>query len=139
MINRFLGLSVSFLMAGFAGMQAGAAPKASTKTDDAAFAKLADECISGYLAWRPQMGTTLGLHEYDGKVTDFSKASIDNELARLKSFDARLESVKPEKLSPKAAHDCRLLQSAVKREIFGFDEWDIYKKNPMTYASVLDV
>jgi uncharacterized protein (DUF885 family) len=138
-MNRFIGLVLGFLIVGSANMESGAASKVSTKNKDAAFAKLADEYISGYLAWRPQTGTTLGLHEYDGKVTDFSRPSIDKELARLKSFDARLQAVKLEDLSPKAAHDYRLLQSAVKRELFAFEEWDIYRKNPMTYASVLDV
>ena len=138
-MNRLFGLCLALMVGGCARMQTGSASKPSDKNEDAAFAKLADECISGYLAWRPQSGTTLGLHEYDGKVTDFSKASIDKELARLKACDGRLQAVKLETLSPKIAHDCRLLQSAVKRELFAFEEWDIYKKNPMTYASVLDV
>jgi len=57
------------------------------KDGDAAFSRLADEYISGYLAWRPQTGTSLGFHEYDGKLTDFNRPSLDAELARLKSFD----------------------------------------------------
>jgi hypothetical protein len=52
------------------------APRASTHEADAAFARLADEYIAGYLAWRPQTGTSLGFHEYDGKVTDYSHASL---------------------------------------------------------------
>ena len=57
---------------------------------DEAFTLCAGEYLAGYLAWRPQNGTSLGLHEYDGKVTDFSAASLAAELARLKSFDQRL-------------------------------------------------
>ena len=60
---------------------------------DAQFAKLSQEFLAGQLAWRPQTGTTLGLHEYDGKVTDFSRVSLDAELARLKRFDQRLASL----------------------------------------------
>jgi hypothetical protein len=33
----------------------------------------------------------LGFHQYDGKLTDYSRASIDGELARLKEFDRRLD------------------------------------------------
>ena len=62
-------------------------PRSSTNEADADFARLADEYIAGYLAWRPQTGTSLGLHEYDGKVTDYSQASLSAELARLKSFE----------------------------------------------------
>jgi len=75
------------------------APRASTGEADAAFARLADEYIAGYLAWRPQTGTSLGLHEYDGEVTDYSQASLAAELARLKSFDQRLGQLKARQLS----------------------------------------
>src|SRR6266446_3023288 len=85
---------------------------------DEAFNRLADGYIVGYLAWRPQTGTTLGLHEYDGKVTDFSRASLDTELARLKSLDKRLEQLDARKLSPQASYDYRILRGAIRREKF---------------------
>src|SRR5262245_56391133 len=43
--------------------------RASSAEADGRFATLADDFISGYLAWRPGNGTALGLHEYDGKLT----------------------------------------------------------------------
>src|ERR1051325_3240491 len=82
-----------------------AQPGFSGESGDTAFNKLADEYISGYLRWRPQTGTTLGLHQYDGRVTDFSKASLDIELSRLKSFDWRLSQLKETSLSPAARYD----------------------------------
>src|SRR5438128_1988197 len=74
---------------------------------DEAFNRLADGYIAGCLAWRPQTGTTLGLHEYDGKVTDFSRASLRAELTRLHSFDKRLDELDAASLSPQAAYDYR--------------------------------
>ena len=47
---------------------------------DSVFVRLSEEFLDGYLAWRPQSGTYLGLHEYDGKVKDYSKSSLDAEL-----------------------------------------------------------
>jgi len=108
-------------------------------TADASFGKLADEFIAGYLAWRPQMGTSLGLHEYDGKVTDYSRPSLDAELARLKRFDQRLAVLDTKSLSPQAHYDFRILEAAIKNEIFQFENVEAYTKNPMTYAGVLDV
>ena len=115
------------------------APRSSTPGAEAAFARLADEYLAGYLAWRPQTGTYLGLHEYDGKVTDYSQASLHAELARLKSFDHRLGQMDGHQLSPQAFYDYRILRSAIKREIFSFNEMRIYSHNPMTYAGALDV
>ena len=51
---------------------------------DPEFNKLSEDYLKGYLDWRPANGTGLGYHQYDGKVTDLSKASIAAELARLK-------------------------------------------------------
>ena len=111
----------------------------AAKQGDATFAKVADEYLTGYLAWRPQTGTTLGLHQYDGQVTDFSQASLNAELARLKTFERRLRALATTDLSPEASYDYRILRGAIKREIFGFEQMQIYSRNPMTYAGVLDV
>ena len=111
----------------------------AAKNGDAAFSRLADEYLGGYLAWRPQTGTSLGFHEYDGKLTDFSQRSLDAELARLKMFDQRLATLDTKQLSRKVFYDFRILSGATKREIFGFEQMRIYSQNPMTYAGVLDV
>jgi uncharacterized protein (DUF885 family) len=106
---------------------------------DAAFARLADEFLAGHLAWRPQMGTALGLHEYDGRITDYSRASLDAELARLKSFDRRLDDLKADALSPRSSYDLRILRAAIRKEIFKFEERQVFTQNPMTYAGALNV
>ena len=51
---------------------------------DSTFARISEDFIGGFLEWRPQQGTYLGLHEYDGKAPDYSKASLEVELERLK-------------------------------------------------------
>lgn len=115
-------------------------PSAARGQDpDAAFAKLADEYLEGYLEWRPQLGTALGFHQYDGKITDFSKASLDAELVRLQSFDRRLAELEAARLSSQASYDYQILRGAIKREIFSFDQMQIYSQNPMTYAGAIDV
>jgi uncharacterized protein (DUF885 family) len=129
---------LTIVLAGCAKMPNKSA-SSSEAQDDVAFAKLSEDYLEGYLAWRPQTGTSLGLHQYDGKVTDFSKNSLDQELARLESFEKKLEGMDPARLRPQAAYDYRILQSAIKREIFGFQDWQIYTQNPMTYAPVLDI
>src|ERR1019366_3690910 len=134
---KTLPLLLIVLLAGYT--RPAPVPRSSTHEADSAFARLADEYIAGYLAWRPQTGTSLGLHEYDGKVTDYSQASLGAELTRLKSFDQRLGQLKASHLSPQAFYDYRILRSANQREIFGFEQMRIYSDNPMTYAGALDV
>jgi uncharacterized protein (DUF885 family) len=125
------------LAGGCARLSPSAAPAADNA--DAAFVRLADDYISGYLAWRPQTGTALGLHEYDGRLTDYGRASVETELGRLKSFAGRLADLNTNGLSTGAFYDYRILRSAIQREIFGFERMDIFRQNPMTYAGALDV
>lgn len=111
----------------------------SKGSGDAAFDKLSDEYLNGYLAWRPQTGTYLGLHEYDGKITDYSKASIDAELMRLKEFDKKFSEIDSSSLSSKKYYDWQMLKLAVKNEIFSFEDLHYYTTNPMAYAGAIDV
>lgn len=116
--------------------------EAAPATDPAVetrFALLSEEFISGYLAWRPATGTALGLHEYDGRLTDLSHASLLNEVARLKLFDQKLALLPASSLSPKSLHDYRVLRAGIANELFTFEALQSYTRNPMTYAGVLDV
>lgn len=114
-------------------------PSDSPAPADAAFRSLADEFLAGYLKWRPQIGTALGWHEYDGRITGFSPSSLAVELARLEAFDRRLNGVETNRLSPEAFYDFRILRAAVRKELFKFNERDVYRQNPMTYAGALNV
>ncbi|SHM53255.1 DUF885 domain-containing protein [Mucilaginibacter sp. OK098] len=111
----------------------------SPVSGDAAFQKLADDYLTGYLAWRPATGVALGFHQYDGKVTDLRKESLGKELGRLKDFDQHLAATDTASLSTQAFYDFRILRSAIKNEIFTFEDMGTYDKNPMTYANAIDV
>ncbi len=132
---RFLWIALMSVLAGCARLT----PPSASTAEDAGFARLADEYIAGYLAWRPQTGTTLGLHQYDGKVSDFSQPSLDAELTRLKTFDQRLKEVTISRLSSPAFYDYRILRSAIQRERFSFEEARVYSQNPMVYSGIMDV
>jgi uncharacterized protein (DUF885 family) len=111
----------------------------NTATADHAYRALADEYVVGHLAWRPQEGVGLGLHEYDSKVTDFRRASIDRERARLRDFRTRLAAIDGKSLSARAGIQCRLLLAAIDNELFTFEVMRSHFHNPMTYAGALDV
>ncbi len=136
-VHRFTLLLLLVLAAGCS--QTRSLAPSSREGADAAFAALADEFIAGYLAWRPQSGTALGLHEYDGRISDFSRASLEGELARLKRFDARLDIVPTNTLSTRVLHDFRLLRSAIRKERLKFEDRRAFSQNPMTYAGALNV
>jgi len=121
-------LTLYFSSAGFAA-----------QTEDAEYESVAEEYIKTYLAAHPLQGTALGLHEYDGKITDYSRLALDAELNRLQRFDDRLSKFDPSKLSSRQSIDLRILQTAVKRDLFEIQEMSIFERNPMVYARAADV
>jgi uncharacterized protein (DUF885 family) len=111
----------------------------AVQTADAEYEAVAEEYIKGYLTAHPLEGTALGLHEYDGKITDYSRLALDAELSRLRRFDDRLTKFDPSKLSPRQSIDLRILQAAVKKELFQMQEMSIFERNPMVYARAADL
>ncbi|HVD95274.1 MAG TPA: DUF885 domain-containing protein [Candidatus Limnocylindria bacterium] len=111
----------------------------AAQTEDAEYESVAEEYIKTYLAAHPLHGTALGLHEYDGKITDYSRLALDAELSRLRRFDDRLVKFDPSKLSPRQSIDLRILQAAVKRDLFELQEMSSFERNPMVYARAADV
>ena len=108
-------------------------------TQDAEYDGVAEEYVKTYLAAHPLQGTALGLHEYDGKISDYSRLALDAELSRLRRFDDRLAKFDPAKLSQRQSIDLRILQAAVKRELFEMQDMSMFERNPMVYARAADV
>jgi uncharacterized protein (DUF885 family) len=109
------------------------------QSEDTEYESVAEEYVKTYLAAHPLQGTALGLHEYDGKISDYSRLALDAELSRLRRFDDRLAKFDRAKLSPRQSIDLRILQSAVKRDLFEMQDMSIFERNPMVYARAGDV
>ncbi len=123
-------LRLIFLLPVFLSATAGMA----VQTADDDYENVAEEYIKGYFAARPLEGTALGLHEYDGKITDYDRLALDAELSRLHRFDDRLSRFDLDKLSARHAIDLRILQAAIRGELFRREAMSIYERNPMVYA-----
>jgi uncharacterized protein (DUF885 family) len=111
----------------------------AAQVEDAEYEAVAEEYIKTYLAAHPLEGTTLGLHEYDGKISDYSRLALDAELSRLRRFDDRLAKFDPSKLSARQSIDLRILQAAVKKDLFEMQDMSVFERNPMVYANAADV
>ncbi len=121
------------------GWISGATPTPGPPSPEAAFNNLALDFVAGYLAARPLQGVALGFHQYDGKIGDYTRLSIDAEVERLKRFQADFQKLDGSKLSKQADLDRRLLLSAIAGELFQIEDMGIFERNPMTYARALDV
>src|SRR5205809_4849155 len=126
-LTTFLGLVVPILVC------------SAAKTADEEYEAVAEEYIRGYLNARPLLGTSLGLHEYDGKISDFSRLALDAELSRLRRFDDRLHKFDLEKLSARQSIDLRILQAAVKKDLFEMQDMSVFERNHMVYVGAAEL
>jgi len=135
------GLWVIFLLfsLGVASPLRAQTPSPTPGKGDADFDKAALDYIAGYLAARPLTGVALGLHQYDGKIGDYTRLAIDAEVERLKRFQTQFEKMDPSQLSQGANIDRRILLTAISVELAQIVDIAIYEKNPMTYARAIDV
>jgi uncharacterized protein (DUF885 family) len=127
----------SFAVIAFCGLALPSAP--AVQTADAEFDIVAWEYIKGHLAAHPLQAVSLGFHEFDGKTADYSRLALDAELMRLRRFDDRLKKFDLDKLGERSSIDLRILQAAIKRELFERQEMAAYERNPMIYARAADV
>ena len=133
---------ITFLLFVLAATLSGCLEDSKTSSSSAAdqeFQKLSEAFLEGYFAWRPRYAVSLGLHEYDGKITDVGMESIHEEIDRIRKYDQLLSVLDTSSLSPDRYTYYRILRYAIGKEIFNFEEMYYYAKNPMIYAFGLDV
>ena len=96
MIKRILFLSAICLLIQlclFSSILFAREKTASSTPAQAAFDKLVDEYFDFHFQFHPTEGTQAGLHQYDGKLEDFSRAGIDAEIAGLLKFQKQFDSI----------------------------------------------
>jgi uncharacterized protein (DUF885 family) len=111
------------------------APSAADKE----FQALADEFLAGHFAFRPHKAVSLGLHEFDGKLADYSRDTRAREYERLRQFEQRLAKLPVDRLSPTVRTDFQVLQTGLRNAAFNFDGFDSYRTDPSTYPQALKI
>ncbi len=101
---------------------------------DAAYEKLAAEAIDASVVWRPLDATGAGLHDYDGRLPDYSPAAIAAGTRRLENCSARLEAIDPAALSARNRYDRQIILAGLHRDLFWRRDVRCYARNPMVYV-----
>jgi uncharacterized protein (DUF885 family) len=122
----------------------GRAPAAPRATDEevaarASFDMLSNRVLEGFLHDDPGWGRQLGLHEYDGKVPDFSASALLLQAERLHRFRDELAAVPVGLLDLDRTLDLALLQARVEQEVFARDDLDVFHTRPGAYETLFAV
>jgi uncharacterized protein (DUF885 family) len=120
----------SFIVFAQATMAAPAQPQAG-------FDKLVDEYFNFYFQFHPTEGTQAGLHQYDAKLEDFSRAGIDGEVTGLVQFQKKFNSIPSRQLSQESVGDLEVLTASIQARLLELQSIQKWRKDPDVYVSNL--
>jgi uncharacterized protein (DUF885 family) len=102
------------------------------------FAKVSDEYLDNvYLRYQPTQGTLAGYHQYDAQLEDYSRKSIDAEVAALREFERHIDAIHPD---PSAADfvprsDREIVLSSIHSRLLTLETIRPWEKNADNYSS----
>jgi uncharacterized protein (DUF885 family) len=103
---------------------------------DQAFTRLADNYFDTYyFPTNPTTATTDGLHAYDGKLEDYSRAAVDASVKALQQWQTRVAAVDPASLSEYVRGDRELVLNNIHSTLLTLQTIRPWQKNPDTYSS----
>ncbi len=100
------------------------------------FARFVDDYFEAQFAARPSAGTEAGLHQYDERLEDLSRARVESRIAELKRLQARLDAFDRKQLSFDDAIDAQALDGDLRSALQGLEVLRTWERNPMPYVRV---
>jgi uncharacterized protein (DUF885 family) len=102
------------------------------------FAKASDDYFDQvYFHYAPSAATQVGFHQYDAQLEDFSRKNIDAEIAALKRYELRIESIVPDGSAadfvPRS--DREIVLSNFRSQLLTLETIRPWEKNADTYSS----
>ncbi len=114
-------------------------PTENATSADETFATLADEIVDSHFEFHPSMAARQGLHEYDGRVTDYSQDALASRIREVRDQLRRLAEIDVAALPEDAAHDHALAGAGLKAELWRHEDFRGHARNPLNYQMPLDV
>ncbi|WP_426663223.1 DUF885 domain-containing protein [Rhodanobacter aciditrophus] len=113
-----------------------ATTSAATSPADQAFMRLADQYFdSYYFPANPSIATSDGLHAWDGKLEDYSRAGVDANVKALRQWEARVAAVDPKTLGEYVQGDRELVLNNIRSTLLTLQTIRPWQKNPDSYSS----
>jgi uncharacterized protein (DUF885 family) len=103
---------------------------------DAALMALADDYFDQfYFPANPSSATADGIHRYDDKLEDFSRAEVQRQTQALHHYERRFKSIDPQALSERVRGDRELLLSSIRGTLLTLETLRPWQINPDSYSS----
>jgi uncharacterized protein (DUF885 family) len=100
----------------------------------AALAQLSERFLNDYFDFYPTAASSLGLHEYDGRIVDMSARAVGAWVQLLRDYHYHLQLIEPANLGRLEAFDHGLLRWQIEAELWNWTEERSHRYNPMVYS-----
>jgi uncharacterized protein (DUF885 family) len=94
-----------------------------------------DQYFEDFFKFSPTSGTSVGLHQYDSQLEDYSSAGVQREVASLQGWEKKLLTIDPKALDADPAEDYQLLLNSIHAQLLQLEVIRGWEKNPDMYAS----
>ena len=88
-----------------------------------------------YLPFNPTEGTSAGLHQYDDKLENYSRASLDKEVVALRTYEKKVAAFPAAKLDQSDEGDREFLLGTIRSQLLTLETIRPWQKDPDTYSS----
>jgi uncharacterized protein (DUF885 family) len=136
---KFISFLALLLLGALAHSQNKSAPAKTTPAAD--FTAMADRYFDEYyFKFNPTNGTAAGFHQYDNQLEDYSRASLDQQIALLKKFKGEFTSrfsigQAGLKAGDEAWVDLNLVLGDINSRLLELENIRQWEKNPDVYSS----
>ncbi len=112
------------------------APKPASPPPAATLAQVEEAVFAAAFASSPSFATAMGVHTYDDRLDDVSRAHFEARSRELEGLLARLSAVDRAGLSLDEQVDAEALEAQLRAELYELATLRTWEKNPMLYAGL---
>jgi uncharacterized protein (DUF885 family) len=133
-VAALLGLTLAATASG-----CGAPPNAAAPRVTAASAPTPEVIGRKLLALTPSRARAVGLHEYDGRIGDFSATGIELHVQALRELERDVATLAARGGSPDDQLDLQVLRQMIAQDLFDLAELESWRTNPAYYSELFSV
>ncbi len=111
------------------------APAARAADSGVAFRALVDRFYSAALPYQPTQATALGIHDYDGRLEDWSDATRSTEIRGLHYFMSKFDAIPAAGLDASTEADLEIMRNNLRSQLLSLETIRMWQKNPDMYAT----
>ena len=112
-------------------------PSASSDAGDTAFNEVSHAYLEDLYQRQPTYATYLGIHKYNDRLDDYSRAAVDDAAASARQFRARVAAIDAASLSPDNQLDREQLLRSIDSRLLSLEVLRPWAADPDSYSSGL--